>query len=470
MKPSEYVDMHTDEMLEVLKGLIEIPSVFDSDSVEEGKPFGKNVSKALHFMSRKAFELGMSVAKFDGYAGEFTAGEETKIIGVLAHIDVVSAEKGWNTNPFQAEVRNGKIYGRGALDDKGPAVAVLYAVKYLMEEDLIPKGTGIRIILGTDEEEDWRCIEHYLSKAKNLPLYSIVPDANFPLINCEKGLIDADFSYQCKKDEDTSYEIQVEKLSGGTAKNVVPCKAEFVLQCSSTEIVTKVKNILDTFGQVSAKIEEKKISACVNGKSTHAMSPEKGLNAISLMMQILGQLENNFCMNALTSSYNQYIGMDYYGEHFGCDFEDELSGKLTFNVGTIDYDGEFIKLGVSIRYPATMRMEKVVEKLSECSERNQMTLHIHSKMESLYIDAHAEFIQKLMGAYQKVTDDKYSVPLAIGGATYARAIPNAVAFGPLFPDEEELAHEANECISIENFKRITLIYIEALKSLLHMIS
>ena len=474
MKPKEFTEAYMPEMMATLGELIAIPSIFDEQSVTVGKPFGTKIAEALGLISQKAASIGMRVKNYDGYAGEFTIGSEDKMIGILSHIDVVSAGEGWSCEPFRARVIDGKIYGRGSSDDKGPTVAALYAVKYLLDEGLLPAGTGIRMIIGADEEEDWRCITHYLAKADKLPQYAIVPDANFPLINCEKGLIDADFSYSCIQDnaEERTQErdIYVEKLEGGIAKNVVPGKAYCILRCSNEKIAETIKQKIAEFDRVSVKIEGKLVQIEVMGKSTHAMSPEKGINAVSALMQILGHLEAEFSMDPVAEKYNRYIGMHYYGEALGCEFEDEVSGKLTFNVGTLSYRDGTIKFGASIRYPATLCMDSVLERLTEQCKKAVIKISVCSKMAGLYIDAHTEFIQRLMDAYHKNSKDENAEPLAIGGATYARAIPNAVAFGPLFPYEEELAHEADEYLAIDSLEKMTLIYIEALQSLLHMVA
>lgn len=474
MKAKEFTESHMTEMMATIGELIAIPSVLDEKSTADGKPFGKKIADALNLISQKATAIGMHVKNYDGYAGEFTVGSEDKMVGILSHIDVVSAGEGWNYEPFRARVIDGRIYGRGSSDDKGPTVAALYAVKYLLDEGLLPAGTGIRMIVGTDEEEDWRCITHYLAKADKLPQYAIVPDANFPLINCEKGLIDADFSYHCIQDnteESTQKrDIYIEKLQGGIAKNVVPGKACCILRCRNEKIAEAVKEKIGEFDRISAKIEGKLVQIEAIGKSTHAMSPEKGVNAVSVLMQMLGHLETEFSMDSVTERYNRYIGMHYYGEALGCEFEDEVSGKLTFNVGTLSYEDETVKFGASIRYPATLCMEHVLKQLTKQCEKAGIEISICSKMAGLYIDEHTEFIQRLMEAYQKISKDENAVPLAIGGATYARAIPNAVAFGPLFPYEEELAHEPNECLAINSLEKMTLIYIEALQSLLRMVA
>ena len=198
------------------------------------------------------------------------------------------------------------------------------------------------------------------------------------------------------------------------------------------------------------------------------MSPEKGLNAISLMMKTLEEVSAEFDIAPVYKTYNQYIGMTYYGEKFGLHFADEASGKLTFNVGTIALECGKLTFGVSVRYPATVDKVKVFSAAEETCRRAGMKMDMTSHMNGLYVDAESDFIGVLMNAYRKISQDYESLPIAIGGATYARTIPNAVAFGPLFPYEEELAHEADEFLDLESLDKMTLIYIEALKGLLTM--
>ncbi len=466
MKAEDFVKKNREQMIMDIKEFSAIPSILDEETKGEGRPFGQKAAQALTWILNKGRSMGMEVKNFDGYAGEMTAGGGDRLIGILGHADVVAAGEGWHTAPFEIKEIDGKLYGRGTLDDKGPIISCLYAVKYLMEENLIPAETAIRMIIGCDEEENWRCIEHYAKRADRMPDCSIVPDGNFPLIHCEKGLLDVDFSYET--DGDIGCQIAVESLYGGAAKNVVPGKAHCTLRCPDTETAANLTAVLNAFEHICAQQEHCSIFMTVSGKSTHAMSPEKGLNAISLMMKTLEGVSAEFDIAPVYKTYNQYIGMTYYGEKFGLNFEDEASGKLTFNVGTIALECGKLTFGVSVRYPATVDKVKVFSAAEETCRRAGMKMDITSHMNGLYVDAGSDFIGVLMNAYQKISRDYESLPIAIGGATYARTIPNAVAFGPLFPYEEELAHEADEFLDLESLDKMTLIYIEALKGLLTM--
>lgn len=465
MEFKEFIDIHENSMVKDIVDFVNIPTVFCENESGEGQPFGKDVDRGLKWILKKAESMGMKVRDYNGYAGEITVGDGNLMIGILAHEDVVPAGEGWDTEPFDAVVKDGKIYGRGTSDDKGPLISSLYAMKYLRDEGKIPEGTCLRMIVGTNEEEAWGGINYYTEHADRLPDYSIVPDGYFPLIFCEKGLFDLNFRIPVNCDE--SADVVITSISGGSGRNIVPGKAQCTLLCRKipAEALADKLNHIDG---ISALCENDKVEVTSQGKSTHAMAPEKGINAISRLMSALGSLECSLSMDEFIKKYNKYIGLTYNGEGFDCTFEDELSGKLTFNVGVIKWEDDEILLESNIRYPASMAREAMEEALDTACQRAGFTWQMKEYLPPVYTKPDSPFVSRLMNVYRKITGDSEHEAFAIGGATYARAIPNAVAFGPLFPYEEELAHEANEFLDIESLKKMTYIYGEALEELLHI--
>ena len=75
----------------------------------------------------------MTVKNFGNYAVSMDFGQGEPVLGILSHLDVVPAGEGWSFPPFACTVKDGIAYGRGAIDDKGPSVAVLYAVKCIKD-------------------------------------------------------------------------------------------------------------------------------------------------------------------------------------------------------------------------------------------------------------------------------------------------------------------------------------------------
>ena len=466
MNVREFVENNMQNMIDDIKEFVAIPSVFDPETATAEKPFGEEVNRGLEWILAKAESMGFEVKNIDGYAGEITAGNGDFMIGILAHEDVVAGGDDWNTPAFEAVVKDNLLYGRGTADDKGPLISSLYAMKYLRDEGKIPEGACLRMIVGANEEEDWGCINYYVEHVDKLPDYSIVPDGYFPLIFCEKGLLDFDVSMQVGGLEEDA-ELVVKKLHGGAAKNVVAGKVYATLGCGNMK-EKKLAAKLNTYEGIEATPGVGEVEIVVQGKTAHAMAPEKGVNAISVFVKLLNDLPWTTSIDPFVEAYSEYIGMGYNGKEMGIGYEDELSGILTQNVGIIRLEDDVITLECNIRYPASLEKEATIAAIRDAWEKAGFAFVERAYLPPVYTKPDSPFVQKLMGVYQDITGDKESEAMAIGGATYARGIPNAVAFGPLFPYEEELAHEANEYLDLASLDKMTEIYVRALDELLNM--
>lgn len=460
------MDLSIDKMIEDVIAMINIPSVYNVESSPMA-PFGESVMQSLESALELGRKLGFTTKNYDGYAGEINIGTGDYIVGVLCHVDVVAAGDGWNTEAFEGCVKEGKIFGRGALDDKGPMVACLYAMRRLLEENKIPEGVTIRMILGTNEEELWQGIEYYLKNVDVLPDVSIVPDAMFPAVYCEKGLYDVNLMHH---EYNSNSRIKLVDLNAGVGRNIVCSKANCRLALDETIDVNKildevkeyiaVKNIDGTVHQ-----EEKELTINIVGKGAHAMTPEKGINAFSQLMRLLSVFEKNeFSHGGFVNYYVEKLD-DYTGEKAGFACEDKDSGILTFNVGTARLLDEKIMMEVNIRYPASFQFTQIENKVMKSFSKVYSIEKIEHLM-PVYFERDSSTIQKIVKAYQEVTGDYENEPISMGGATYARAIPNAIAVGGTFPYEEELAHEANEFISIDSLVKASEIYYNILLSLM----
>ena len=183
-KIEQYIEAHKQEMLDDICTLCSINS--ERSAYQEGDPFGEGPSRALAQALKMAEEYGFSINNYDNYVGTADLNDGEHQLDILAHLDVVPAGEGWTvTQPFEPIVKDGKLYGRGTADDKGPAVAALYAMRAVKELG-IPVTKNVRLILGTDEECGSSDIEHYYKVEKEAPM-TFSPDASFPVINIEKG-------------------------------------------------------------------------------------------------------------------------------------------------------------------------------------------------------------------------------------------------------------------------------------------
>lgn len=409
------------EMIEALQKLVSFQSIAKDEGPEY--PYGKEVCGAKEYVLELAKSFGMRAEDVPGKYAYIEIGEGPRLIGILSHLDVVPAGDGWTQDPFGGEIVDGKIYGRGTTDDKGPTIAVLYAMKALKEKTTLP--ARIRLILGqTEENGEWRDIESY-TDAEEIPECGFTPDGDFPAIQNELGAMV--FRVQMPQ----SGFLQGE---GGTAPNMVPARAW----------------VKTEFGTYEA-----------SGKVCHGCAPWLGLNGISELMEKVYQAEPE---NRFLRMYADLIGKTIYGEKLGIAAEDE-SGKLTLNVGLFEVQDETATLMVDIRYPAKKNPDEIsgslVRQFSSYGASCECVYHVRP----LYTPSDSPVLGALLSAYREVTGDD-SRPISIGGGTYAKAMPNMVAFGPNFPGHENREHMEDEYILVEDFLKLEEIYERALAYLL----
>ena len=400
---------------------------FDSSlsAPQDGMPFGKGAADCLdHFLSL-AERLGFETKNYDNYAGEVLFGDGDEEFAVLAHLDVVPAGGGWSKPPFGGLVEDGRIWGRGAMDDKGPAVASLFALKKLKDEGFIPH-KKIKLIVGLNEECGWKCIEHY-NKVAHMPETGCSPVANFPVIYAEKGIwhIRADFPVD---------KTLFSSLKGGERVNMVCdyCKAT-PLSPVDTE---KAKSL-------SLSFENGKLVS--KGKSAHGSTPEEGKNALLPMFAYFGLQRIVDCL------FNDIYELKT--------LQDE-TGSLTMSPDVASYEKGVLSVLVDIRYPSTCPLSAVTEKLSKFGVKYETVSH----QKPLFQDRNCELVKTLQKVYDDYTGEKHA-PIAIGGGTYARALKCGVAFGPEIDGEEVTIHQANEYITIDRVKLMIEVYAEAVRRL-----
>ncbi|MEE0417972.1 MAG: Sapep family Mn(2+)-dependent dipeptidase [Clostridia bacterium] len=409
------------EMIEALQKLVSFQSIAKEEGPEY--PYGKEVCGAKEYVLELAKSFGMRVEDVPGKYAYIEIGAGPRLIGILSHLDVVPAGDGWTQDPFGGEIVDGRIYGRGTTDDKGPTIAVLYAMKALKEKTTL--SARIRLILGqTEENGEWRDIEAY-TDAEEIPECGFTPDGDFPAIQNELGAM----VFQVQMPQ--SGFLQGE---GGTAPNMVPARAW----------------VKTEFGTYEA-----------SGKACHGCAPWLGLNGISELMEKVYQAEPE---NRFLRMYADLIGKTIYGEKLGIAAEDE-SGKLTLNVGLLEVRDETATLMVDIRYPAKKNPDEIsgslVRQFSSYGASCECVYHVRP----LYTPSDSPVLGALLSAYREVTGDD-SRPISIGGGTYAKAMPNMVAFGPNFPGHENREHMEDEYILVEDFLKLEEIYERALAYLL----
>ncbi|MGM5472221.1 dipeptidase PepV [Bacillus pumilus] len=453
-----------DNLIEDTQSFLQIESVLDEEGGKEGKPFGEKVDQALQYMLKKGEDEGFTVKNVDGYAGHIEYGEGEDIVGVLCHVDVVPAGDGWTTPPFSADIRENKIFARGAIDDKGPTMAAFYALKMLKDTGM-KLSKKIRMIIGTDEESDWRCVDHYF-KHEAMPQIGFAPDADFPIIHAEKGIIDAivSFTYQ-HTEQHQRYTLK--QFISGMRLNMVPDEATATVTAAQDHDVESLKTAFEAYladNQLSGevKIAANELHFTLKGESVHAMEPAHGTNAGIHMANFLSGQELDGNGLAFTSQINALFDQDTRGKKLGIACKDDISGDLTLNVGTIRYtQNEEAKLGLNVRYPVTADGKDVKKGIEGIKGA---TLLKFDDSPPHHVSKDHPLVKTLQRVYEEQTGNPAHL-IAIGGGTYARSLEAGVAFGPLFPGRPDCAHQKDEYIEIDDLLRATALYAQAMYEL-----
>ena len=444
VKVDAWLRAHQPEVIEDLKSLLRYRTVEDETAVpEEGKPFGAITYDCLQEALGIAKRLGFEGESVDGYCGSIVVpaddpqSEKPETFGILAHLDVVPESTGWDYPPYGAVIADGKLYGRGAIDDKGPAVASLWALKAVKECGYKLK-KNVNVILGCNEETGMRCLEYFLAH-RPAPDFSISPDGEFPLTNSEKSRAEAAFERR--------YDSKI-SLHAGTVVNADTGEAEATvpLPIEAVQEFAEAFSEDSPFGVVLTE-EGARTKIKVIGTTAHASMPEDGDNAMQAMLQLLADLPLAEEDGEVVRSLAAQLGMSLYGEPFDLDKED-MSGRLTFNAGLMDWDETGYTVTFDLRVPISMTEEEVRGKLEAGMANAGASLKSFEFGQGYCIPDDTPFVQKLMDVFNTRTGENRK-PMHIGGGTYARHLPNAVSFGPEGYLCEAHAHVANEFIDLE---------------------
>ena len=451
---------HKEDLLKDLFELLSVRSILGTDITEE-TPFGSG--------PREALDLILSFGKRDGYktklvenkAGHIEVGQGEELFGILGHVDVVPVvEADWTSHPFKPEIRDGKIFARGSLDDKGPTMAAYYAVK-LLDKLGVKWNKRVRVIVGSDEETGFRCVEAYF-KHEEQPASGFTPDAMFPLVYAEKAR--ATFDHKLKfVDEDGQYNYKLVKFNGGQVLNMVVASAKAELEGEASYIKEKFENFLAQ-EKLEGEVEVgNTIKLTLKGKAAHGSTPQYGINGATKLAEFLSTLGLDNNGKNFVDYIVEKLANDPFGEKLGINYSDDEMGEATYNYGILEYDLER-KIGLvstDCRHPKKFDL---VDRLNGIKVDN-IDIEVTSTKEAHYVPKDDELVTTLMDVYRKHTGDTKNDAFVLGGGTYARCLKKGVAFGLLFPGKEDTMHQANEYLEVEDLLLATAIYAEGIYKL-----
>lgn len=454
------VKKYEEQFKKDLKELVAIPSLRDKSTASENAPFGVECRRALDKMMSIGQEAGFNVKDIDGYACVIEYGEGEESVGILAHLDIVPIGDDWTHDPLGCEEVDGYIFGRGTLDDKGPAVAGLTAMR-MLKDNGIKLNKKIMLICGCDEESGMECMNYYCDHAE-IPTMSFTPDADFPVIYGEKGIMQLVLKGNA--------ETPILSMHAGERPNVVIGKADAIVKDWQEEYVDMFDFYLRS-NNLEGSIEymNEGVKLHIDGESAHASLPWRGTNAALHLINFIGAAyENEFCAN----TYKMFA--NWRGNGVNIDKEGAYMGFLTLNVGVINIEDNLAEVVIDIRYPNDTNSDNIKTGFKQAFETFDYPLTIAECSDStpLFLDPTSDMIQTLMSVYREYSGDTFTPSMTMGGGTYARKLPNCVAFGPEYPVERRKTtmkiggpHQSDEAVHIDDMLCAAAIYAGALEKL-----
>ena len=449
---------YQEDYLADLRELISIASVRDDDNATDEYPLGEGPTKAMEKFLSFGERDGFKTVKLDNTVGYIEYGEGDKTLAIQSHADVMPAGDGWKTEPFEMTIIDGLAYGRGTSDDKGPGLAAYYGLRMLKDQGVTPK-LKIRLIIGTDEESDWTGMKHYFD-VEPQPTFGFSPDAEFPLINGEKG----NATYEIKFGSKNGEEFRLKNFDSGLRTNMVPGKAEALVETDDNQkFVDAFTDYLDknpVAGDV--KVTGDGVSVHVTGKQAHAMEPNNGINAGTYLANFLSQ----FSFSGDAEKFLKLAGVtlhdDSRAHNIAANYTDGVMGDLTMNVGILKFsetDGGLIN--TNFRYSKGSSDEIILNNLKKVADDVDELSH----MVPHYVAKDDPIVSTLLGVYERQTGETNVEPEVVGGGTYARLMDRGVAFGALFPGTEDTMHQANEFQPVSDLIKAMAIYGESIYEL-----
>lgn len=450
-----YIEAHREEMIETLRALVRIPSVRENPL--PGQPFGAPAARALETFLRLTADAGFATCNVDGYAGSATLGENPAL-GILCHLDVVPAGEGWSVPPFDLTERDGRLYGRGAIDDKGPAVAALFALRAVRELG-IPLRRGVRLIVGCGEETGSEDMAYYRQR-EPFPPQVFTPDGDYPVINIEKGRLHGKIHAAYPAAEGARAVVWAR---AGEAVNAVPGTAQALLRGVTPQ---EAREIFAACGTPDLRLEASSeaggVRLTVAGRPAHASTPDKGCNALTGLLRLLCALPLDPCpgRDRLRALARLFPHGETDGGSAGVRCRDDESGALTLSLDVLDVTETGLHAELDCRFPLCAERDALGGALVAACAAGGLAFS-YAGVPPHRVDGDSAFVQTLLRVYEDWTGDPGRC-LAIGGGTYVHDTPGGVAFGAEFPGEENRMHGVDESIRIQSLLLSAKIFADAI--------
>ncbi|MFD1428952.1 dipeptidase PepV [Lacticaseibacillus mingshuiensis] len=455
---------YQDDLLRDLFTLLKIDSVRDVEHKTDTAPLGPGPAEALKQMLALGQRDGFKTLNVDNVAGRIEYGDGDEIFGLFGHMDVVPAGPGWQTDPFAPEIKDGKLYARGSSDDKGPSIAAYYALKMIKDLGL-PVNKKIHFIIGTDEESEWVGINRYL-ETEPAPDFGFSPDAEFPIINGEKGI--ATFLVSFAKQAPAPTSMTLNRFEAGVRVNMVPQEATATI--SGTLPGTFEHELAQFAAAQNVTVNTQPVAGgltiTMTGKGAHAQEPKDGINAATFLATFLAPYPFDPAGKTYLTAIATKMHSDSRGSRLGINYTDKVMGELTASPDLFNFtqDGPQT-IAINVRYPQGTDADKIRDQIETALAPDdvEVTINGHAQPPH-YVAGDDPLVQTLLAVYTEQTG-KPGHEQVIGGGTYGRIIKRGVAFGAQMEGQENVMHQANEYMPVKDIIKAVAIYAEAISRL-----
>ncbi len=446
-----WVEAHEEEMVEDVLRLVRIPSVAQP-SPDPAAPFGPACAQALDEGLALCRRYGFQTRDITHRCGvALWPGRQPEMLGIFNHLDVVPAGDGWDTPPFEPVVKDGYIVGRGAGDNKGPAVAALYALRCLRELGAEPSHT-IQLYLGCSEETGMADITYYLEHTSQ-PVFSLVPDVSFPVCCGEKGILTANLVCDISGSNLLGF-------TGGVTSNAIPDRACALLRGLDP---VAVRALAETAPGITASEEGQNMRITAVGIAGHAAFPEGTESAIQKLAAFLTEHHLATGPAAQAMAFLASAFADAYGAGLDIDFRDDISGRTTHAGGMVRLEQGRLVQNINVRYAILADQEQLLARLHRRCAAGGFTVENLHNDPPCYTPPDHPVISALLRTYTDVYGNE-ARPYVMGGGTYARKLKNAVGYGPGMAEPSPYGggHQPNEGMRIGLLAKMTEIYANAI--------
>lgn len=460
----EEANKRKDDLLKDLETILRIDSVRDDSKSTPDSPLGPGPREALEAFLAIGERDGFVTKNIDNLAGHIEFGDGEELMGVFGHVDVVPTGTGWNSDPFTPTIKDNRLYARGASDDKGPTMAAYHAIKLIRDLNL-PTSKKLRLIIGTDEESGWACMTRYL-EVERTPDFGFSPDADFPIINGEKGILT--LHVETVNQNQSTASTRIKQFDAGLRENMVPQDAKVVLITNmSQETLSDRVNAFMSLHGVSATVVVNKGEAVIEmiGKASHGMAPMNGVNAATYLALLLSELPLEGNDRNFVDLIVNYLHTEHWGQKLGVAYVDDVMGDVTMNPGVFQYDGVTGRIALNFRYPKGVTEESLTREVTNALAGYHVIIKAGKSQTPHYVPADDPLVKVLLDVYEKHTGEKGSEK-TIGGGTYGRLLERGVAYGAMFPHSIDTMHQANEFIDLDDLFNAFAIYAEAIYELI----